>query len=67
MLYKAVVFSNIVQSMLAILRAMKDFDLDFDDDDLEHTANRFFEEAECKSGHLCFLFETLLLVRWRCD
>jgi len=42
------VFSNIVQSMLAILRAMKDFDIDFEDDTLEQTATRFFEEAECK-------------------
>jgi hypothetical protein len=34
--------------MLAILRAMKDFDIDFEDDTLEQTATRFFEEAECK-------------------
>ena len=49
LLYKAVVYSNIVQSMLAILRAMKDFDIPYEDDSLEHTASRFFEEAEGKS------------------
>ena len=51
LLYKAVVFSNIIQSMLAILRAMKDFDLEFDDEEMEQAANRYFELAECE--YLC--------------
>lgn len=48
LLYKAVVFSNIVQSMLAILRAMKSFNIDFEDEDTEHAGARFFEETECE-------------------
>ena len=51
LLYKAVVFSNIIQSMLAILRAMKDFDLEYDDEEMEQAANRYFEQADWE--YLC--------------